>query len=348
MSSRSIFDLAAKEERLGELERLTMAPDFWNDAENAQKVQKEHGQLQDVINDWNDRWKEVLETEEFLEMIMEEKDAELEDEIATKVVAMEEGLSQAELECMFGGEHDGSNAIMAIHAGAGGTEAQDWVDIILRMYLRWAEIRGLKAEILDYLAGDEAGTKSVTVMFKGKYAYGYLRSELGIHRLVRISPFDASGRRHTSFASVMVMPELDDSIEVDIDEKDLRIDTYRSSGAGGQHVNKTDSAIRITHLPSGIVVQCQNERSQHRNKDTAMKMLAAQLYELEKEKKAAQQEDLSGDKKGISWGSQIRSYVLQPYRMIKDHRTDHETGNVDAVLDGNLDPFIKAYLLWGK
>jgi len=281
-------------------------------------------------------------------MVIEEKDPELEQEIAENIVSMEGGLAVAELECMFSGEHDTSNAIMAIHAGAGGTEAQDWVEILMRMYLRWAENRGLKTDILDYLAGDEAGTKSVTIIFKGKYAYGYLRSELGIHRLVRISPFDASGRRHTSFASVMVMPELDDSIKVEIDDKDLRIDTYRSSGAGGQHVNKTDSAIRITHLPTGLVAQCQNERSQHRNKDTAMKMLSAQLYELEKQKQAEQQEGLSGDKKGISWGSQIRSYVLQPYRLIKDHRTEHETGNVDAVLDGNLDPFIKAFLLWGK
>ncbi len=281
-------------------------------------------------------------------MVIEEKDPELEQEIAENIASMEDGLGVAELECMFSGEHDSSNAIVAIHAGAGGTEAQDWVEILMRMYLRWAENRGLKTDILDYLAGDEAGTKSVTIIFKGKYAYGYLRSELGIHRLVRISPFDASGRRHTSFASVMVMPELDDSIKVEIDDKDLRIDTYRSSGAGGQHVNKTDSAIRITHLPTGLVAQCQNERSQHRNKDTAMKMLSAQLYELEKQKQAEQQEGLSGDKKGISWGSQIRSYVLQPYRLIKDHRTEHETGNVDAVLDGNLDPFIKAFLLWGK
>ncbi len=288
------------------------------------------------------------DTELFLEMVMEEKDTELEEEIAGKIVTMEAELALAELECMFSGEHDNSNAIIAIHAGAGGTEAQDWVGILMRMYLRWAEFRGLKTDILDYLAGDEAGTKSVTIMFKGRYCYGNLRSELGIHRLVRISPFDASGRRHTSFASVMVMPELDDSIKVEIDEKDLRIDTYRSSGAGGQHVNKTDSAIRITHLPTGIVVQCQNERSQHRNKDTAMKMLSAQLYEQEKQKQVEQHEGLSGDKKGISWGSQIRSYVLQPYRMIKDHRTEHETGNVDAVLDGNLDPFIKAFLLWGK
>lgn len=327
---------------------MTLAPGFWNDTENAQKVQKEHGQLQDTVKGWEERWKEVEDAELYLEMIIEEKDEELEKEIAEKIVVMEDGLAMAELECMFSGEHDNSNAIISIHAGAGGTEAQDWAEILMRMYLRWAESRGFKTDILDYLAGDEAGTKSVTIMFSGRYAYGYLRSELGIHRLVRISPFDASGRRHTSFASVMVLPELDDSIDVDIDEKDLRIDTYRSSGAGGQHVNKTDSAIRITHLPTGIVVQCQNERSQHRNKDTAMKMLAAQLYELEKQKQAEQHDGLAGDKKGISWGSQIRSYVLQPYRLVKDHRTEHETGNVDAVLDGGLDPFIKAYLLLGR
>jgi len=327
---------------------MTLAPGFWNDTDNAQVVQKEHGQLQDTVNGWESRWKDVEDTELYLEMIIEEKDEDLEKEVADKISVMEDSLAMAELECMFSGEHDSNNAIVSIHAGAGGTEAQDWTEILMRMYLRWAESRGFKTDILDYLAGDEAGTKSVTIMFTGRFAYGYLRSELGIHRLVRISPFDASGRRHTSFASVMVLPELDDSIVVDIDDKDLRIDTYRSSGAGGQHVNKTDSAIRITHLPTGIVVQCQNERSQHRNKDTAMKMLAAQLYELEKEKQAEQHEGLAGDKKGISWGSQIRSYVLQPYRLVKDHRTDHETGNVDAVLDGGLDPFIKAFLLLGR
>jgi peptide chain release factor 2 len=330
------------------LERQTLAPNFWEQTEAAQAVQKEHGQLQEIISSWEGRWKQVEDTELFLDMVMEERDPELELEVAHTIDSIEDALAQAELECMFNGEHDSSNAIIAIHAGAGGTEAQDWVAILMRMYLRWTEIHGFKSDILDYLAGDEAGTKSVTLMIKGRFAYGYLRSELGIHRLVRISPFDASGRRHTSFASVMVLPELDESIKVEIDDKDLRIDTYRSSGAGGQHVNKTDSAIRITHLPTGIVVQCQNERSQHSNKDTAMKMLSAQLYELEKQKNAQYQEGLAGDKKGISWGSQIRSYVLQPYRLIKDHRTEHETGNVDAVLDGNLDPFIKSYLLWGK
>ncbi len=281
-------------------------------------------------------------------MAIEEKDIDIEQEVAASLDILENHIALTELECMFCGEHDTTNAIIAIHAGAGGTEAQDWVDILLRMYLRWAEDKKFKTDILDILPGDEAGTKSVTIMIKGKYAYGYLRSEVGIHRLVRISPFDTSGRRHTSFASVMVMPELDDATDVDIVEKDLRIDTYRASGAGGQHVNKTDSAIRITHLPSGIVVQCQNERSQHRNKDMAMKMLTARLYELELEKKAAEQEGLHGDKMEIGWGSQIRSYVLQPYRMIKDHRTNHEAGNVDAILDGNLDSFIKSYLLWAK
>jgi peptide chain release factor 2 len=247
---------------------------------------------------------------------------------------------------MFSGEHDANNGIVTIHAGAGGTEAQDWVGILMRMYLRWAEDKGFNTDILDILPGDEAGTKSVTIMVKGRHAYGYLRSEVGIHRLVRISPFDASGRRHTSFASVMVMPELDDTIVVDIVDKDIRIDTYRASGAGGQHVNKTDSAIRITHLPTGIVVQCQNERSQHRNKDMAMKMLASRIYEKEKAQQAKDHENYHGDKMEIGWGSQIRSYVLQPYRLVKDHRTDREDGNVDAVLDGRLDPFIKSFLLW--
>ncbi len=325
-----------------------MAPHFWNDAEVARKVQKEHGVLQDIIKGWEVRWDELDELETLLELAVDENDTGMEHEVAASIEPLQEHIAIAEVECMLSGDHDANNAIMDIHAGAGGTEAQDWVSILMRMYLRWAEQKGFKADILDYQPGDEAGVKSVILMITGHNAYGYLRSEVGIHRLVRISPFDASGRRHTSFSSVMVMPELDDTIEVDIIDKDLRIDTYRASGSGGQHINKTDSAIRITHLPTGIVVQCQNERSQHRNKDMAMKMLASRLYELGREKQAEAKEDLHGDKKGISWGSQIRSYVLQPYRLIKDHRTDMEIGNVDAVLDGNLDPFIKAYLLWEK
>ncbi len=249
---------------------------------------------------------------------------------------------------MFTGKHDGNNAMLSINAGAGGTEAQDWVDILLRMYLRWAEAKGFTTTILDLLPADEAGIKNVTIMVKGHNAYGFLRSENGIHRLVRISPFDAGGRRHTSFASVFIFPELDDEVEVDINEKDLRIDTYRASGAGGQHVNKTSSAIRITHLPTNIVVQCQNERSQHRNKDMAMKMLKARLYEREMAIQREKRQAMQGEKKDIGWGSQIRSYVMQPYRLVKDHRTNHETGNTDAVLDGNIDPFIKEYLLWHK
>ncbi len=329
-----------------QLEAETLEPEFWNDQEEARRVQRELGQLQDVIAVWEKTYNDLEEAEMLLDMAVEEQDEETYGEVAASLDTLREHIDQVELECMFSGEHDAANAILTIHAGAGGTEAQDWVEMLMRMYLRWAEQKGFKADILDHLPGDEAGTKSVTMLIKGRHAYGYLRSEVGIHRLVRISPFDASGRRHTSFASVMVLPELDDTITVDINEKDLRIDTYRASGAGGQHVNKTDSAIRITHLPTGIVVQCQNERSQHRNKDMAMKMLMARLYEREKEEQAKEQENLHGDKKEIAWGSQIRSYVLQPYRMIKDHRTNQEEGNVDAVLDGNLDPFIKAYLLW--
>ena len=298
------------------------------------------------MKNWEQNFQDLEEADMLLDMAIEEHDAETRQEVEASLDDLRARVETVELECMFDGEHDAANALLTIHAGAGGTEAQDWVGILLRMYLRWAEARSFATDILDYLPGDEAGTKSVTILIKGKNAYGYLRSEVGIHRLVRISPFDSSGRRHTSFASVMVLPELDDTIEIDINEKDLRIDTYRASGAGGQHVNKTDSAIRITHLPTGIVVQCQNERSQHRNKDMAMKMLMARLYEKQQEEQAQAQENLHGDKKEIAWGSQIRSYVLQPYRMIKDHRTGVEEGNVDAVLDGRLDPFIKAYLLW--
>ena len=286
------------------------------------------------------------DAEILLELAMDEHDEETEKETSQIISRLETKLQDFEIECMFSGEHDANNAMLTIHAGAGGTEAQDWVDMLLRMYLRWADEKGFPTKILDLQPGDEAGVKSATIMITGRYAYGFLRSEMGIHRLVRISPFDVNGRRHTSFASVFIFPELDDTIDIDINEKDLRIDTYRASGAGGQHVNKTSSAIRITHLPTKIVVQCQNERSQHRNKDIAMKMLTARLYDREKKLQKEEQEELHGDKKKIAWGSQIRSYVLHPYRMVKDHRTNCEMGNVDSVLDGNLEPFIKAFLLW--
>lgn len=341
-----IFELDNKKEQLAELEQLTMARGFWDDGDKAQKIQREQGQLQNLIEEWEECQSFWEEAELLLEMAIEEKDPATEKEVTLILDKLEERVAESELERMFSGEHDANNALLTIHAGAGGTEAQDWASILLRMYLRWAEDKNFKTDILDQLPGDEAGVKSVTVMISGRNAYGLLRSEMGIHRLVRISPFDASGRRHTSFASVFIFPELDDDIQVEINEKDLRIDTYRASGAGGQHVNKTSSAVRITHLPSGIVVQCQNERSQHRNKDTAMKMLKGHLYEREKKIQAEDQQVLHGDKKEIGWGSQIRSYVLQPYRMIKDHRTGCEMGNVDSVLDGNLDPYIKSFLLW--
>ncbi|MDX9840379.1 MAG: peptide chain release factor 2 [Desulfobulbus sp.] len=340
------LDLDGKREQVQLLERQTVSPDFWDNQDEAKRVQRQLGQLQDLIGVWEKNFTDLEEADMLLDMAVEEQDEESFREVVSSLDDLRSRIDQVELECMFSGEHDGKNAILTIHAGAGGTEAQDWVGILLRMYLRWAESKGFKTDILDLLPGDEAGTKSVTIMVKGRSAYGYLRSEIGIHRLVRISPFDSSGRRHTSFASVMVLPELDDDVDIEINDKDIRIDTYRASGSGGQHVNKTDSAIRITHFPSGIVVQCQNERSQHSNKATAMKMLMAQLYERERQEQLRTQENLAGDKKDIAWGSQIRSYVLQPYRLIKDHRTNTEEGNVDAVLDGRLDHFIKAYLLW--
>ena len=278
-----------------------------------------------------------------------EEDAELGEELLAESISqlreVEKTLDSIELESLLGDEADERNAIISINPGAGGTESQDWAQMLLRMYLRWVERRGFTAEVLDHQYGEEAGIKGVTVAVNGPYAYGYLKAENGVHRLVRISPYDASSRRHTSFASVFTYPEVEDDIEVDIEEKDLRIDTYRSSGAGGQHVNVTDSAVRITHLPTGVVASCQNERSQHKNKATAMRILRARLYELMKREQQEKKDKIEGQKKEISWGSQIRSYVLQPYRMVKDHRTGYETGNVDAVLDGDLDDFIQAYLL---
>jgi peptide chain release factor 2 len=266
-------------------------------------------------------------------------------EAAAKVAEVTQGMAETELAQILGGADDRRNAIVTLHPGAGGTEAQDWAEILLRMYLRWADRHGYRKEILEYQPGEEAGLKSVTFSVEGDYAYGYLKAEAGIHRLVRISPFDANSRRHTSFASVFVYPEVDDTIKVEVDEADLRVDTYRSSGAGGQHVNKTDSAVRLTHLPTGIVVACQNERSQHKNRAMAMKILKSRLYELELEKQKEKMDTLHKTKKDNAWGSQIRSYVLHPYRLVKDHRTNIEIGNADAVLDGDIDPFIQAYLL---
>jgi len=282
-----------------------------------------------------------------VELIQEapELGEELLSESIPQLRSVEKELDAIELESLLGDEADVRNAIVSINPGAGGTESQDWAQMLLRMYLRWAERRGFATEILDHQYGEEAGIKGVTLAVEGPYAYGYLKAESGVHRLVRISPYDASSRRHTSFASVFAFPEVEDDIEVEIDDKDLRIDTYRSSGAGGQHVNVTDSAVRITHIPTGVVASCQNERSQHKNKATAMRILRARLYERLKSEKAEEMQKVQGQKKDIAWGSQIRSYVLQPYRMAKDHRTGHESGNVDAVLDGDLDEFIQAYLM---
>ena len=280
-----------------------------------------------------------------IELGEESEDEEAFAEVREMLPALEKSIGRMEFARMLSGEHDANNAIVSINAGAGGTEAQDWAEILLRMYLRYCERKGFKAEITEYQPGDEAGTKGVTITVTGDYAFGYLKAEKGIHRLVRISPFDSNARRHTSFCSVFVFPELSDDVDIEVLDKDLKVDTYRASGAGGQHVNKTDSAIRITHLPSGIVVSCQSQRSQHKNRSTAMKQLKARLYEMEMEKKESEAEELGGEKKDIAWGSQIRSYVLHPYRMVKDHRTDFESGNTDAVLDGNLDGFIEAYLM---
>ena len=296
------------------------------------------------MSQWKKREQAVADALLFLEMA-EAGDEDAEKEVETALVDIERTVNAAEMEQMLGGEHDASNAIVSLHPGAGGLEAQDWADMLMRLYLRWVERRGFKAEVADYLPGEGGGLKNATFTVEGPYAYGYLRAEAGIHRLVRISPFDGNARRHTSFASVFVYPEIDDSVEVDIRPEDLRVDTYRASGAGGQHVNKTDSAVRLTHLATGLVVACQNERSQHRNRAMAMKILRARLYELELEKQKEKMEDLEKTKKDIAWGSQIRSYVLHPYRMVKDHRTGVEVGNADAVLDGDIDAFIEAYLL---
>lgn len=297
------------------------------------------------IEKWEEVKKEIDDASVLLELSMEENDEETLKEVSETVKELMKKIKALEVETMLSGEHDRDNAIVSIHAGAGGTEAQDWAEMLLRMYLRWCERKGFRTEVVDILPGEEAGIKSVTFTVEGPYAYGYLKAEVGIHRLVRISPFDASKRRHTSFAAVFVYPEVED-VEVEIKETDLRIDTFRASGAGGQHVNKTDSAVRITHIPTGIVVQCQNERSQHKNRAMAMKILKARLYELALKKREEEMKHLH-EKKEIAWGSQIRSYILQPYRLVKDHRTGVEIGDVESVLDGGIDPFIEAFLMKG-
>lgn len=317
---------------------------FWDNAEESTKLMKESKVLKDKIEEFSEIQEKFNDIETLLEMGYEENDESLIPEIKELLDDFVKEFDKLRISTLLSGEYDKYPAILTLHAGAGGTEACDWVAMLLRMYQRWADSKGFKSEIIDYLDGDEAGFKSVTVEIEGMNAFGYLKSERGVHRLVRISPFNSAGKRQTSFASCDVMPDIEEDIGIDINEDDLKIDTYRSSGAGGQHVNKTSSAIRITHIPTNIVVQCQNERSQHKNKDKAMKMLKAKLYLLKQEENAKKASEIRGEVKEIGWGSQIRSYVMQPYTLAKDHRTNEEVGNVDSVMDGNLDPFINAYL----
>lgn len=319
-------------------------PTFWDNQETAQKVINESNGLKETVDGYEKLVSRHEDLEVSLELVKEEADEDLRAELEEEIVAMRKSVDEFELLMLLSEPYDRNNAILELHPGAGGTESQDWASMLLRMYTRWAEQRDFKVETLDYLPGEEAGVKSVTLLIKGLNAYGYLKAEKGVHRLVRISPFDSSGRRHTSFVSCDVMPEFDDDIDVDIRTEDLKIDTYRSSGAGGQHVNTTDSAVRITHLPTNTVVTCQSERSQIKNREHAMKMLKAKLYQLEIEKQQQELNEIRGEQKEIGWGSQIRSYVFHPYSMVKDHRTNEESGNTQAVMDGQLDPFINAYL----
>jgi peptide chain release factor 2 len=342
---RSIFDLDRARQELSKLESALNAPDLWNDPKEAQSLYDDMNKFKAPVEICRDLDRRVEDVRVYIELLREQENdtsalAELEKELAE----LKGKLAAYELEALMGGQYDRDNAILSVHAGAGGTDSQDWAEMLMRMYLRWAQNHSLKTEVADMSWGEEAGVKSTTIMVNGDKAYGLLKAERGIHRLVRLSPFDAAHRRHTSFALIEVIPERDEKIDIKINAEDLKIDTFRSSGAGGQHVNKTDSAIRITHIPSGLIVQCQNERSQHYNRMTAMKILKARLFELERIEKEKQLTTLRGEHKDIAWGNQIRSYVLHPYTLVKDHRTNAETGNIQAVLDGDLDMFIQAYL----
>jgi len=340
------FDLAGAKSEIINLEEKTADPLFWNDQSNSQVVLKELKLLKNKVGSFEKLSTAYEDALTFSEMGIEMQDESLIPEAKDAADAFVSAYEQLRVETLLSGEYDANNAIVTLHPGAGGTESCDWVSILFRMYGKWAEKRGFKFEILDYLDGDEAGIKSVTFQISGNNAFGYVKSEKGIHRLVRISPFDSSGRRHTSFASCDVMPELDDSVEIEINPEDLKVDTYRSGGAGGQHVNKTESAIRITHVPSGIIVQCQNERSQIQNRERAMKMLQAKLFLKQREEQMSKLSGIRGEVRDNAWGSQIRSYVFHPYSLVKDHRTSEETGNLQMVLDGGLDAFMNAYLIW--
>jgi peptide chain release factor 2 len=341
------FDIAGKEARLAVLDREMGSPTFWDDNRRAQELLRERAELSRAVTRVKELATGVEELGVLLELAAEADDGSLDAEITEGIAARRRDLDEFELKVMLSGAHDVKPAVLSIHPGAGGTESQDWAQMLMRMYLRWCERNGFKAEVVDLLPGEEAGIKSATIEVTGDYAYGHLRGEMGVHRLVRISPFDASKRRQTSFASVAVVPEVDD-VEVAVREDEIRVDVFRSSGPGGQGVNTADSAVRITHLPTNIVVQCQNERSQLRNRDTAMRILKARLFELAHKKQREELQELTGEKKEIAFGSQIRSYTFHPYQLIKDHRTSLEVGNVEGVMDGDLEPFIKAYLLWAK
>ena len=340
------FDLANKSKRIEELEREMEAPDFWNQTEVSQQKMKTLKSLKDDIETYHNLETQYDDIETLIMMAEEENDTSLIPEIEEAVAAYQKTYDAIRIKTLLSGEFDADAAIVSLNAGAGGTESCDWASMLYRMYTRWANDKGFSVEVLDFHEGDEAGIKSVTFQVNGENAYGYLKSEKGVHRLVRISPFNAAGKRQTSFVSCDVMPDIEEDIDIEVKDEDIRIDTYRSSGAGGQHINKTSSAIRITHFPTGIVVTCQNERSQHMNKDKAMQMLKAKLLMLRRQENEEKEAEIRGEVTEIGWGNQIRSYVMQPYTMVKDRRTGYETGNVDAVLDGDLDPFINAYLKW--
>ncbi|MBU9722264.1 MULTISPECIES: peptide chain release factor 2 [Bacillaceae] len=341
---RGSLDLEEKQTRIAELEDIMSEPSFWDDQDKAQKIISENNALKELVDGYNDLQADYDDLEVSYELVKEEGDEELAEDLEDGVKDLSKRVNDFELQLLLSSPYDQNNAILELHPGAGGTESQDWASMLLRMYTRFAEQKGFKVETMDYLPGDEAGVKSVTLMIKGHNAYGYLKAEKGVHRLVRISPFDSSGRRHTSFVSCEVMPELDDNVEIDISPDQIKVDTYRASGAGGQHINTTDSAVRITHIPTNTVVTCQSERSQIKNRDQAMKMLKAKLFQLELEKQQQELDEIRGEQSDIGWGSQIRSYVFHPYNMVKDHRTNYETGNTQAVMDGDLEPFVDAYL----
>ncbi len=336
--------LKALQAEVERLEEQSAQPNFWDDVDNSHKILQRISQGKNKINTYETLKQKFDDALTLIELADEENDESLVDEVVQNVNEVVQEIEELRLTTLLSGEYDANNAILTFHAGAGGTEAQDWVQMLHRMYMRYAERKGFKARTIDFLDGEEAGLKSATVVVEGENAYGYLKSEAGVHRLVRVSPFDSSGRRHTSFASLEVMPEINDDVEVDIRPEDLKVDTYRSSGAGGQHVNKTESAIRITHLPTGIIVACQNERSQHQNREVALKMLKSKLVEIKEREHLDKIEDIKGEQKEIGWGSQIRSYVFMPYTLAKDHRTGFESGNINAVMDGDIDGFINAYL----